>query len=222
MKKLSILLAVAAVAALALTLAACSKKADSQPAATATPESSMDQPATMPDGEVDGAMGVTPETPEAPGEPAAPDEALNAKLEALYKLKTPDLMLATTAVDLASANWTRYYTGLEGENAAKLDAALASEAAIGSQAYSLVLARVKDAADAPAIAQAMLDGIDPVKWICVQADDIRAASSGDLVMLVMADSGLSEAVKADDLLAAFKELNGGKLDAELTRTAPKE
>ena len=219
MKKLTVLLALAAAAALALSLTACANGAGSKPAPTATPDAALDQPATMPeggtaeDGGVDAGMGVTPE------EAAPADSALSATLDEIYKVKDPGLMLATTAVNLSDANWTRYYTGLESDNSGKLDAAVASEAAIGSQAYSLVLARVKDAADAPAVAQAMLDGIDPVKWVCVQANDIRAVTSGDTVLLVLVDSQLSDAVTADEIVAAYKSVCGGKLDTELTRTA---
>ena len=208
MKKWTIFAIFAALTAAALTLTACGGRQD-QPAATASPLPSPSAPPATPE---DGANGLDPTA-------ALPDAALSAAVDALYAENAPGIMVATMPVDLNSAAWVKYYTGLTPEDAARLDAAVASEAAIGSQAYSLVLARVRDAADAPALAQKMLDGIDPQKWVCVGADTLRAASSGDTVLLVLADSNLSDAVTADGMLAAFRALHGGTLDAELTRTA---
>ncbi|MDD4851340.1 MAG: hypothetical protein PHO10_11690 [Gemmiger sp.] len=216
MKKRNLLLYTAALAAVAIGLAAC--RANTTPTPTATPQATA-APTPTPAPEA-------PNTPEeAPGgadnqAPAAPapDEALAETLDAIYAAKDTGLMLATQPVDLADAGWVKYYTGLDAEAAAKLDAAVASEAAIGSQAYSVVLARVKDPADAAATAQAMLDGIDPRKWVCVQADDLRAAASGDTVLLVLVDSQLADAVTAEEVVTAFTEVMGGTLDTDLTRT----
>ena len=93
-----------------------------------------------------------------------------------------------------------------------LSGAVVSESMIGSQAYSLVLVRVNDPAKAEETAQAILDGVNPAKWICVQADDLDAAVSGDLVLFVMIGSQL-----AADLIGAFKTLCGGTLDKELSK-----
>ena len=66
-----------------------------------------------------------------------------------------DLLLnvASTELDLADADAVAYYTGLESGD--KLSAVSISEPLIGSQAYSLVVARVKQAADAPEVAKQM-------------------------------------------------------------------
>ena len=36
----------------------------------------------------------------------------------------------------------------------------------------------------------MIDGINPRKWVCVEADDIQAVSYDDVVLLFMVDSEL--------------------------------
>ena len=64
------------------------------------------------------------------------------------------------------------------------------------------------------VSQTMLENIDPVKWICVQADDIDAAVYGDLVMFMMCDSEFGAAA---DYVAAFKTVCGGVLDKELSK-----
>ena len=76
----------------------------------------------------------------------------------------------------------------------------------GSQAFSLVLVRVSEGADAKAVAQDMSDNINPMKWICVGADEKIVAGYGDVVMLIMLDTGLG--LKAQSYVDAFKEVCG--------------
>jgi len=83
----------------------------------------------------------------------------------------------------------------------------------GSQAFSLVLVRVAENADAKSIAQTMKDNIDPAKWICVRADQVKAAGYGDTVMFIMLDSQLGKT--AQSYVDAFKSVCGGKLDFEI-------
>ena len=91
----------------------------------------------------------------------------------IYENKSSELPLGNIPVDLADPDALAAFTGLS--DASLVKEALASESMMGSQAYSLVLVRVNDAAKAEEVAQTMLENIDPVKWICVQADDIDAA-----------------------------------------------
>ena len=80
----------------------------------------------------------------------------------------------------------------------------------GSQAFSLVLVRVAENADAKTVAQKMKDNIDPNKWICVRADQVKAAGYGDTVMFIMLDSNLGKT--AQSYVDAFQNVCGGKLD----------
>ena len=122
-----------------------------------------------------------------------------------------DLLLnvASTELDLADADAVAYYTGLESGD--KLSAVSISEPLIGSQAYSLVVARVKQAADAPEVAKQMYDNVNAAKWICVCADTKTAAHSGDVVMFFMVDSQLTEAAATDTMLEAFRTVCGGNV-----------
>ena len=67
---------------------------------------------------------------------------------------------------------------------------VASEAAIGAQAYSLVLLRMEANADIEAAKTKIKNGVDPMKWICAGVDpsDVIVDNLGDLVILIMADS----------------------------------
>lgn len=100
------------------------------------------------------------------------------------------------------------YTGLD--SAKDITDAAAYEPMTGAQAFSLVLVRVADGANAKDVAQRMKDNIDPRKWICAMADDVMAAGYRDVVMFVMVDTGLGKT--AQSYVDAFATLCGGKLD----------
>ena len=122
-------------------------------------------------------------------------------------------------VDLNDSNVVKYYTGLS--DGSKLKEAYFSEAMIGSQAYSMVVVRVKDAADAASVAQSMFDGINQAKWVCVTADALAVGAYGDTVMLAMGDSlNMGETIHTD-LRAAYASVVGAsKLDVALDRVDP--
>lgn len=100
------------------------------------------------------------------------------------------------------------YTGFD--TAEKFTDIAVYEPMTGSQAFSLVLVRLTDAADAENVARQMKDNIDPRKWICAGADQVMAAGYEDTVMFIMVDSGLGKT--AQSYVDAFAALCGGKLD----------
>ena len=102
----------------------------------------------------------------------------------------------------------QYNTGLtSGE---KIKDIAVYEPMIGSIAFSMVLVRLNDAADAKTVAQEMSDNIDTRKWICVEADEKIVAGYGDVVMLIMLDS--TSGMSAQSFVDAFKDICGGELD----------
>jgi hypothetical protein len=127
------------------------------------------------------------------------DGTLASIIEKMYEIKDSDAVQA--------------YTGLS--EASDISEIAVSEAMIGSQAYSLVLVRASEGAAAKDIAQAMKEGIDPWKWICVGADDLQVVARGDIVMLAMVSSELSDAVTSQDLVDAFIQVLGGEPDVAL-------
>lgn len=182
--------------AAALSLAACgasSQSTTATPAPTATPETS-----TAEDGAMTEDMGVA--------EVAEPDSELSAMVDSIYEAYPVELMMMqTTAIDLNDETWLTYNTGLSAEEAALVDAGVKSESMTGSQAYTLVLLRVKDAADAQTVADAMLENMDPARWVCVMADKMRVATFDDKVLFVMTDSELTD---IDALFAAVPDALG--------------
>ena len=143
------------------------------------------------------------------------DSGLSSMIKEIYEVKNPGLMVADIPVDLNNSDSVKYYTGLS--DASKIKEAVASEAMIGSQAYSLVLVQLNDEKDAETVADEMLKGIDTRKWICVEADDLRVVGHDDVIMLFMVSSALKENVTSKQMVDAFKEVCDGELDIELKK-----
>lgn len=69
--------------------------------------------------------------------------------------------------------------------------ALASESMIGSIAHSVVLVRVKDGANVEEVKTKIKENVNPRKWICVgvEEDQVIVKNKGDLVILIMTQTG---------------------------------
>ncbi len=177
------------------------------PNAPATPEVNAPSEPTTP--EVDTPAIETPEVETPAVQPSG--DSLESVIEAIYGAYDTGLgSLMTMPVDIADADALRYYTGLS-DGSLVVEAAV-SEPMMSSQAYSLVVVRVADASQAESVAQQIMAGVDPMKWLCVSADDMSAAVSGDLVMFAMIDANF-ENMDAVDLSNAFVSLYGGSVVA---------
>ncbi|MBQ7296331.1 MAG: hypothetical protein IJW86_09115 [Clostridia bacterium] len=139
-------------------------------------------------------------------------EDLTAKL---YEIQPVEFMVGPAMqVDFADEYAPSTYLGVESTEGFK--EATWSESMIGAQAYSLVLARVSDTAKIEELKNAMFNGINTRKWICVEADQLRVVSSGDIIMLIMVGSELAPGV-ADGMVEAFKQTVGELSGETLTR-----
>ena len=138
-------------------------------------------------------------------------EDLSNLINEIYKGKEENLpRLNTQIVDVNDANAIKNATGLENGN--DFEFVAISEPMISSQAYSLVLAKVKDNVNANNIAKEMSEKIDTRKWICVSAEKLYATNSGDIVCLVMSSEEWAKPVYDE-----FKKL-AGKIGEEYTKT----
>lgn len=211
MKKALLCLSLLAV----LALTACGgAKEPSEATPTPLPEEIFNDPVASDDGMAsDPGMEVTPETATEPDA----DAELSDMVDKLYEAHPVDLMLLTTsAVNLNDLSWLTYNTGLTADQAALVDAGVLSESLTGSQAYSLVLLRVKDKADAQTIADAILNNIQMNKWVCTMADKARVATFDDKVLFVMSNSELTD---VDALMAAAPEALGVTFDYQNSKDA---
>ena len=142
-----------------------------------------------------------------------PAGTLEEILENIYAGVKPEFDVMSMPVELSDADAVKYFTGLDSVDS--FAEALVSESALGAQAYSLVLVRVNDAADAADVAEQMKAGIDPRKWICVEANDLRVAGAGDVVMLIMLSTEYADTITADAVVTAFADLCGGAVAIDL-------
>ena len=129
-------------------------------------------------------------------------EDLSTLVDKIYDgqaIRLPSLQ--TQIIDTTDDSWVQYTTGLE--NAKDIEYIVESEPMMTSQAYSLVLVKVKDGANADEIAKSMNEKINSRKWICVSAEKVYTTSSGNVVCLVM-----SSEANAKPIYEKFKELAG--------------
>lgn len=108
------------------------------------------------------------------------------KLNTIIEKQPMQFPTMVMPVDLNDEFALESYTGLKSKDGI-VEAAFC-EAMMGSQAFSLVLVKLDDAAKAEDTAKAMQAGINPRKWICVEADDLMVVATGEYVLLAMMDS----------------------------------
>ena len=95
-------------------------------------------------------------------------------------------------------------TGLD--SASVLTEAAVFEPMIGSIAFSMVMVRVAPGEDIKSVAEAMKSGINPRKWVCVEADDMLVTGYRDVVMLIMLDTSYD--LTAQSFVDAFGKVVG--------------
>lgn len=131
-------------------------------------------------------------------------------IDSIYAQKAPLFMYGSIPVDMTDKDSYMTYLGVE--DISKIKEATVSESMMGAQAYSLVVARVADGVDAKAVAEEMKAGINPRKWICVEADDVKVTTAGDLICFCMISTEYKEAMTADDAINAFTKVVNGEAE----------
>lgn len=137
-------------------------------------------------------------------EPVNSSEELSALVDKIYEGIQKDQlpMVQTQVVDITDNNVVQYATGLE--NGTSLEYLVLSEPLMSSQAYSLVLTKVKSGVNASEVAKEMSEKVDTRKWICVEAEKLYATSSGDIVFLVMSNEETAKPIYENFKILAGK------------------
>ena len=130
--------------------------------------------------------------------------AMETLLNQIIELNPVEFFGGCMPVDLSDADAVYYELGLT--NADSIAEAAVYGPMMSSMAFSLVAAQVVEGADAEAVAEEMKNGVDPRKWICVEADEVMTAVSGDVVMLIMLDS--ASGLTAQSFVDAFNTVRG--------------
>lgn len=122
-------------------------------------------------------------------------EDLMTKVYSTLKEEETPMML--TNIEITEENIEGYL----GTTEIEYEEALASESATGSIAHSVVLLRVKDNANVEEIKEKIKNSVNPRKWICVEAEEVKIESKGNLILLVM-----SNKVATDKIVTEFNNL----------------
>lgn len=151
--------------------------------------------------------------PETTAPAASVEGTMEELLNKVIEQNPVQFMGATTPVDLTDTSedgkWIlKSVTGLE--DASQITEAAFYEPMIGSIAFSMVMVRTASGVDPKTVAEAMKAGVDPRKWICVEADDMMVAGCGDVVMLIMVSS--SSDMTAQSFVDAFQKVAGRDCD----------
>lgn len=129
-------------------------------------------------------------------------EDLSKLVDKLYENEENVLpSLQTQEVDISDDEMVKFITGLD--NGKDLEFVVVSEPMMSSQAYSLILAKVKDGVNANDVAKLMHEKVDARKWICVTAEKVYATSSNDVVIVIMSSEDM-----AKPIYEKFKTLAG--------------
>lgn len=119
--------------------------------------------------------------------------------------------LATDIIEVSDADMVNSFTGLE--NGEELEYLVVSQPLMSSQAYTLVLAKVKTGVDANSVAKKMCEQVNTRRWICVEAEKVNATNAGDILCMIMTNTDT-----ADKVYSNFKKL-AGQIGEEYTRQA---
>lgn len=173
-------------------------------------ESASDEgtPTVMPTATIEATATPTPETntptpdPDSSSNSTDPDGGIESLLEQMYagvdsSFELPFLMNTPLSNDMEyGEQGIAYFIGTHEINFSE---GVASEAAIGAIAYSVVMLRLEPDFDPENAKTLIKNNVDPRKWICVGADSVIVDNLGDLVILIMTSEetnpGLGEAIQ---------------------------
>lgn len=145
-----------------------------------------------------------------PAEAASVEGSLEQLLNKIVEENPVEFAGESMTIDLTDTSeeglWAlNSYTGLE--DAAQITEAAVFEPMMGSIAFSMVAVRIAPEAEGETVAQSMKSGINPRKWVCVEADDLLVAGYADVVLLVMVNR--DNGVTAQSFVDAFGTVVGG-------------
>lgn len=188
-------------------LAACAKTGDDSTTATKETTATTLNSSAITETTVTTSTTATTETPA----PTPEVKDIPALIDAVYEKYPINIGVSTDKLEAAmGADIILSMAGVKSVD--KVSEIYVSGPMMAPPAYQMAIVRVKDAADAEAIAKEILENSDPGKWVCVCAEKVRVVACGDTIMMVM-----SSDADTKGLTDAFIELCGGKADVSLEK-----
>ena len=133
-------------------------------------------------------------------------------IDSIYKNANVELpSLETNEIDMSDNDTVSTYTGSQDNS--NIESIIVSEPLISSQAYSLVVMKLKNSADVEKVKQNIYDNVDMSKWICVSAEKLYITNYNNIVFYVMSDEDWAQPV-----YTAFKTYVNNKNGSELEKS----
>ncbi len=133
-------------------------------------------------------------------------------IDSIYKNANVELpSLETNEIDMSDNYTVSTYTGSQDNS--NIESIIVSEPLISSQAYSLVVMKLKNSADVEKVKQNIYDNVNMSKWICVSAEKLYITNYNNIVFYVMSDEDLAQPV-----YTAFKAYVNNKNGSELEKS----
>lgn len=131
---------------------------------------------------------------DSPSEEKMAGEEAVAFFDAMYEKIDPDQMplVSSTELDLGDLEMLAYHMGLE--SADGIESVVISEPMMSSIAYSLIYVTPEEGMDGGQLLEMVMDGVNPSKWVCVTADDVRGVTFDENVFVMMVNSDLGESL----------------------------
>lgn len=116
-----------------------------------------------------------------------------------------DYLYATADLSADFVESTQYYDKTEiipemeeyilGTTEAEYIESVYSAPMMSSVAYQCVILKVEEGQDIEATKQLLLDSANPIKWVCVEAENVVVESNGNVILYVMGDNATTTALK---------------------------
>lgn len=133
-------------------------------------------------------------------------------IDSIYKSANLELpSLETNEIDMSDNDTVSTYTGSQDNS--NIESIVVSEPLISSQAYSLVVMKLKNSADVEKVKQNIYDNVNMSKWICVSAEKLYITNYNNIVFYVMSDEDWAQPV-----YTAFKAYVNNKNGSELEKS----
>lgn len=133
-------------------------------------------------------------------------------IDSIYKNANVELpSLETNEIDMSDNYTVSTYTGSQDNS--NIESIIVSEPLISSQAYSLVVMKLKNSADVEKVKQNIYDNVNMSKWICVSAEKLYITNYNNIVFYVMSDEDWAQPV-----YTAFKAYVNNKNGSELEKS----
>lgn len=117
---------------------------------------------------------------------------------------------------ISNADEGKYYSGIsESASLVEDDAVWNENAMMGGDPFSMVVVKLKNAADGDTVKNEVFGGVNMRKWVCRNADYLITVNNGNYVLMVMCSKATCEKI-ADAFDSILEETSGKRLEKEFS------